>query len=173
MVSHGELLIGIAGSWSDLIKAALTTSLTRQCIHYILTVKQLTALDMAGITHIEAANLETDRLSVRFRGPGKVHFAALYAKLLEVDVMGPCEVAWIGKVERQTIFLSAMGFYDAPKLESQQAVVRLNGPAQARIWVTDHLDATISGPGRLEYYGAPRVRQKTMPFGGLVSLGPP
>ena len=79
----------------------------------------------------------------------------------------------MGKVEEQSIFLSPMGFYYAPKLESKKAVVRLNGPGQSTIWVVDDLDATISGPGRLEYYVAPRVRQNTMPFGGLVSLGRP
>ena len=173
VVKDSELMIRITGSWSDLIKEALTTSLNRQRIKYTLTVKQLTAMDIDGITHLEAANLETDRLAFRFRGPGRANIAWLHARLFEVDISGPCKIEVTGKVVEQSITVSAIGFYYAPKLESKKAVARLNGPSQATIWVCNALDATISGPGRLEYYGSPRVRQKGFPFGGLVSLGKP
>ena len=173
VVKDSELMIRFTGSWSDLIKEALTTSLNRQRIKYTLTVKQLTAMDIDGITHLEAANLEADRLAFHFRGPGRANIAWLHARLFEVDISGPCKIEVTGKVVEQSITVSAIGFYYAPKLESKKAVARLNGPSQATIWVCDALDATISGPGRLEYYGSPRVRQKGFPFGGLVSLGKP
>jgi len=172
-VKNGELLIKLTGSWSDLVKEALATSLTRQRIKYTLTVKHISALGIEGIVHVDAASLETDRLALRFKGPGKAHFTSLQAKLLEVDIAGPCKVELAGKVVEQRLAITAIGFYYAPKLESQKAVVRLNGPGQATLWVTDNLDAAISGPGRLEYYGAPKVRRSGFPFADLVSLGIP
>jgi hypothetical protein len=172
-VSDGELMISITGSWSDFIKEALTTSLTRRRIKFILTVKQLTALDIDGITRLEAAALETDCLRLCFRGPGQANFASLQARALEVDLSGPCKIEVTGKVVEQKVAISAFGYYYAPKLESKKAVARLNGPGQATLWVSDNLDASISGPGRIEYYGAPRVRRSGFPFGGPVSLGNP
>lgn len=173
VVRDGELSIWIVGSWSDLIKEALSTSLTRQRIQYTLTVRVLNALDVAGIAHVESAGLATDRLALRFTGPGSVRIARLHARLLEVDLAGPGKVELAGEVDEQRLTIKAIGFYYAPQLESKKAVVRLDGPGQARVWVEHSLDATINGPGRLEYYGAPRVRQNIMPFGGLVSLGNP
>jgi hypothetical protein len=170
-VSGGELMIRIAGSWSDFIKEALATSLTRQRIRCTLMVRQLTALEVDGIARVEVANLETDRLVFRFRGPGKANFVSLHARMLEVDISGPCKLEAAGQVVEQTIAIGALGFYFAPKLESKQAVARLNGPGQATIRVSDDLDATISGPGRLEYYGTPRIRRKGNPLGVLVNLG--
>lgn len=172
-VSAGELAIRLTGSWSDLVKEALSTSLSRQRIRYTLTVRQLIALNITGLVHLEADRLETDRLVLRFAGPGTARLASLHARLLEVDIAGPCKVEVGGKVEEQRLSVSAIGFYYAPRLESQKAVVRLNGPSQATIWATEMLDATVNGPGRLEYYGAPRIRQRTTPFGGLVNLGKP
>jgi hypothetical protein len=173
VVIDGKLNIWIDGSWSDLIKEALSTSLTRQRIQYTLMVRRLSALDVAGFAYIQVASLETDRLALGFAGPGTARFTRLHARLLEVDLAGPGKIELAGEVEEQRLSIRAIGFYYAPQLASKKAFVRLSGPGQAQIWVKDSLDATISGPGRLEYYGAPRIRQKTMPFGGLVSLGNP
>jgi hypothetical protein len=172
-IRDGELIIRITGSWSDLIKESLTTSLTRRCIQYNLTVRQLTALDICGITHLEVDSLDADRLALRFRGPGKANFTSLHARSLEVDISGPCKVEASGRVTEQRITIGGVGFYYAPKLESKKAVARINGPGQATIWSIDDLDATISGPGRLEYYGSPRIRRNASPIGGIVSLGKP
>jgi hypothetical protein len=78
----------------------------------------------------------------------------------------------IGKPQlRENNTLPGIGFYYASKLTSKKAVVGLNGPAQATLCVSDELDATITGPGRVEYYSAPRVRQNGFPFSSLVHLG--
>lgn len=172
-VKDGELMIRINGSWSDFIKEALTTSFTRRCIKYTLTVRQLATLDLDGLIHLETANLETDHLGLRFRGPGSAQLTSLQANLLDVDISGPCKVEVSGKVVEQRVSVSPIGFYYAPKLESKKAVARLNGPGQATICVSDYLDASIAGPGRLEYYGAPRVKRNGNSLGLLVHLGNP
>ena len=170
-VRDGELRIRIAGSWTELLKDALTTSLTRERIRYTLTVKQLTALEVDGIVHIEAERLETQRLALRVRGLGQVDIHSLAAQSLNVDVIGACQVNLGGSVVEQQVTISAMGAYHAAGLESHKASVRLNGPSQATVWATDDLEVTISGPGSVAYYGTPRLRQNVMPMGRVVSLG--
>jgi hypothetical protein len=172
-VSNGELTIKLAGSWTDLIQEALSTSLTRQAIRYTLTVKQLSALNICGFAHLEVADLEVSNLALRFNGAGSAHFTSLHAGSLEVDLSGAWKAELAGEVARQKLDLRGFGAYYAPKLASQKAVVQLQGSGQATIWVTEQLDAIISGMGRLEYYGSPRIRQKTMPFTGLIHLGNP
>jgi hypothetical protein len=170
-VRDGELRIRIAGSWTDLLKDALSTSLTREHIRYTLTVRQLTSLDVDGIMYIKAERLDTERLGLRVRGLGQVDFDSLSAQRLQVDVTGACQVNLRGNVVEQRVIVSGMAGYHAGDLESRKAFIRLNGPGQATVWATDDLEVTISGLGSVAYYGAPRLRQNVMPMGRVVSLG--
>lgn len=128
-------------------------------------MKKLTVLDIAGIAHIKAATIETDRLALRLLGPGSISFVSLIAGLLEVNLTGGCQVNLKGKVAEQKIAIGAMGIYNAPDLESKKAVARLRGPGKVTVWVTEDLDVTISGPGSLEYYGAPKVKRNIVKSG--------
>ena len=170
-VRDGELRIWIAGSWTELLKDALTTSLTRERIRYTLTVRQLTALEFNGIVFVKAEHISTERLALVVRGMGQVSLDSLSAQLLQVDVTGACQVNLKGSVLEQRVTISAMGAYQALELESRQASIRLNGPSRATVWATDVLDVTISGPGSVDYYGSPRVRKSVMPMGRVVCLG--
>jgi hypothetical protein len=172
-IRDGELTFSLIGSLSELIKEALTTSFSRRCIHFILTVKQLNALDITGIIHLEVGSLETDHLALHFKGPGKANINSLQARILNIEQSGPCKVEVSGKVDEQQLSVSAIGFYYAPKLVSKKAIACLNGPSQATVSVSDNLDAIISGPGRLEYYGNPKIKQNIFPIGSLVRLDYP
>ncbi len=172
-VGNGQLNIQMGGSWSDKISAAFATSLTRPRIKYVVTVKNLTGLDIAGLAHVRIDNVETDRLHVKFSGLGNLSIAGLNAKQLDVDVAmsGPCQVEVNGRVGEQHVSLSGMGDYNARGLESHKAMVALKGPGgHAVVRVEDELDVTIGGPGRVEYYGQPRVTKKVSPMGAVTHL---
>jgi Putative auto-transporter adhesin, head GIN domain len=172
-VRDGQLTIQLGGSWSDKISAALATSLTRLRIKYIVTVKNLTGLDITGLAHVRADNITTNRLQVKFGGLGNLHIARLNAHRLDIDVTmpSPCEIEVAGRVEEQSVSLSGMGEYDARALDSRTATVALKGPGgHAIVRVEDELTVSISGPGRVEYYGQPRVTKRVSPMGVVAHL---
>jgi hypothetical protein len=172
-VRNGELVIQLSGSWSDKISAALATSLTRPRIKYVVTVKNLTGLDITGLAHVRLDHIETDRLQVKFGGLGSLNMAGLNARRLDVDVTmpSPCQVKVSGRVGEQYVSLNGMGEYSARRLESRKAVVALKGPGgHAVVRVEDELNVTIGGPGRVDYYGQPRVTKMVSPLGVVTHL---
>jgi len=172
-VRNGQLTIQLGGSWSDKISAALSTSLNRLRIKYAVTVKQLTEVDIAGLAHVRAEALTTDRLRVKFGGLGDVRLSKLNAQRLDIDVTmpGPCAIEVAGRVEEQHVSLNGMGEYDARGLESRKAVVALRGPGgHAIVRAEDDLTVSINGPGRVEYYGQPRVTKRVSPMGAVTHL---
>jgi hypothetical protein len=83
----------------------------------------------------------------------------------------PCEIEVAGRVEEQHVSLNGMGEYSAHRLESRKATVALKGPGgHAVVRVEDDLDVSINGPGRVEYYGQPRVTKKIAPLGVVTHL---
>ncbi len=172
-VRNGQLSIQLGGSWSDKINAALTTSLNRLRIRYVVTLQHLTEVDIAGLAHVRAEGITTDRLRVKFGGLGDVHLSRLNAQRLDIDVTmpGPCEIEVAGQVEEQSVSLNGLGQYEARGLASRTTMVALKGPGgHAIVRAEDALTICITGPGRVEYYGQPRVTKRVSPLGVVTHL---
>lgn len=172
-VQGDELHIRMGGGWAEQIKAALSTSLTRPHVTYTLTVKTLRGLDIAGLARVQVGGVKTDRLAVKFRGVGDFNIAGLTAERLDVDMPpGPCRLEAAGRVDEQHVSLSGMGEYSAGRLESRTAHLTLKGPGgHAVVRVADELNVAINGPGRVEYYGDPRVNKRISPLAQVRHLG--
>jgi hypothetical protein len=67
--------------------------------------------------------------------------------------------------------MSGFGSYDAENLQSQVAKVVVSGAGTTTLWVTESLDATISGVGNVRYYGSPQIHSRATGVGHLQSLG--
>ena len=172
-VRNSQLVIQLGGSWSDKITAALATSLNRLRIKYVVTVRHLTELDIAGLAHVRAEAITTDRLRVKFGGLGDVRLSRLDAQRLDIDVTmpSPCEIEVAGRVEEQHVTLNGMGDYNARALNSRTATVALKGPGgHVIVRAEDDLTVSITGPGRVEYYGQPRLTKKVSPMGVVTHL---
>jgi hypothetical protein len=138
-----------------------------------LTVRHLTEVDIAGLAHVHAEAITTDRLRVKFGGLGDVRLSKLNAQRLDVDVTmpSPCEIEVTGQVVEQHVSLNGMGEYDAHALESRTTTVALSGPGgHAIVRAEDNLTVSITGPGRVEYYGQPRVTKRVSPLGAVTHL---
>lgn len=169
-VRNGKLAIWIDGSWSERIRDALTTSLTRPRIRCHLTLKTLTSLEGCGTMHVSASGLETDRLALGFSGAGNVQIEQLAAKLLTVNLQGIGAIELAGEVAEQQITVAGAGHYRAPGLVSKRASVKLNGIGRATVWVLEDLEVSVRGPGSVEYRGTPRVRKNLAPLGIVTCL---
>ncbi len=166
-VLNGQLNIRMGGSWADKISAALATSFTRPQIKVVVTVRNLTGLDIFGLVLAMVDNVKTERLHVKFGGVGALRIAGLNAERLDVTVSAPSpQIKVSGRAGEQHVSLNGMSEYDGRGLECRKTVVGLKGPGgHAVVRAADELDVTIGGPGSVEYFGSPRVTKKVSPLG--------
>jgi hypothetical protein len=170
-VRQETLVIGLSGGWLEKLGDALTTSLTRPRIRYALTVRNLSSLEVCAMASVRASNLTGERLALRFSGAGEMRLDSIDVHLLEVDLPGAARIEVTGYAAEQRIMISGPAQYDAVGLASQNVQVTLKGIAIATVWASRELDATIRGPGRVLYRGAPRIKQNITPMGSLSCLG--
>jgi hypothetical protein len=169
-VSDGHLAIRNAGTWTDRLRDALSTSLTRQQVTYHLTVRDLSRLDVLGMARVDMAQLQTEQLALRLEGACQLTIRSLETRELGVDLRGAGRVTLGGRAGRQRVAIDGLSVYEGERLESERASVQIRGSGRATVWATRELDVTIRGLGRVAYHGQPRVRQQVLPMGMVTAL---
>ena len=170
-VRHGTLVLGTGGGWLEKLSDALTTSLTRPHVRYRLAVRELTAIEVNAMAQVTAAAVKAGDLVLKFSGLGEMRIGSLLADRLEVFQSGMGRVELAGHVEQQKVYICGPARFNAPGLESHAAQVTVKGIGAAVVWATRDLAVTVRGPGRVSYYGTPRLSGSVAPLGSLVSLG--
>ncbi len=172
-VRDGRLDIQIGATWPEKLVQAITTGLSMKSIKYVLTVKELTGLEILGAGRVRLSSIETERLRVILGGAGDIRAESLKADKLGVDLSGAGRVEMAGKVAEQKVVIAGAGNYKAPKLESKKADVDLTGAGKATVWAAETLDVAIQGMGTVDYYGSPTVQKSISGLGTVSSLGEP
>jgi hypothetical protein len=162
-VENGTLLIG----FTDEVKNKHIRH--SEQIKFNLSVKDITGLDISGAGVVNAASLDTDRLEIVVGGAGDVSIRSLTTEELVVHLNGAGNVELAGQVAEQDIEINGFGAYQAAKLESQTAIVGVNGAGSATLWATNTLDVQIPGAGSVTYYGNPHVTKKITGVGMIIS----
>ena len=142
-------------------------------IAFILSLKEVSGLELSGSGTVTAEKLTTDHLSIEISGFGRVHIGTFTAEGLVLRVSGSGDFELAGKVVKQDVRMDGKANYRAGKLESETAAVEVRGWCDAAVWATDSLDVQISGRGSVKYYGNPRVTQEISGSGSVRSLGNP
>ena len=164
-VENGTLILG----FTDQVKNKHIRPSKR--IEFTLSVKDVTGLDISGAGDVNVASLDTDRLEIVVGGAGDVSISSLTAEELVVHLNGAGNVELAGQVTEQNVEINGFGAYQAAKLESQTAMVAVNGAGSATLWATDTLDVRIPGAGNVTYYGNPSVTKKITGVGTIISRG--
>lgn len=108
-------------------------------------VKNLSSVDVEGAARVEGKNIATENLSVKLNGAGVITLS--------------------GRATAQDIVLRGLGTYNGAELASQRAQVTHDGAGNVVVRVSDKLDATVNGVGRVEYIGNPQVTKKVSGIG--------
>ncbi len=161
----------------------------RSRIKYYLTVTNLAGITATDKGNVMAPDLEAERFSIvtspagdftmgklttgevtinpggegssYCTNPSGLKIAALYAKELKVrnNTNENVRIAG-GKVNRQDITINNDGNYEAPKVESATAEVRVNGSGSVTIRVSQSLNAYLGNySGNVYYAGDPVITQ--------------
>ena len=169
-VRNRTLEISLGGDWKERLRDALSTSLSRSHISYVLRVNRLTSLEVFALAHIRAERLKARQLSIRFNGAGTLALEDLTAERLAIMLSGANRAQCSGEVIEQSIILRGMSQYDASQLRSKRTNIELTGAGAITVWTLDRLEVDIRGPGSVGYYGAPDVYEKLSPLSSLTHL---
>jgi len=116
-------------------------------IEFVVEVKSLESLNIDGVGSIKAKGIQGKRLSVSLDGVGSMTIA--------------------GSVDVLDLSLSGVGSFHGEEFKTKQAKVRHSGVGSAVVNVSDHLDATVSGVGSVEYIGSPQVQKSGRGVGSV------
>jgi hypothetical protein len=122
-------------------------------VRITLTVKDLNELDLPSAGTVSVGGLQTDHLNVSVSGAGTVSLSKLDVQSLTVNLSGAGTVNADGKAANLKMNLSGIGSFKGADLAAGTANVDLSGVGSTTLWVTNWLDATISGTGSVDYYG--------------------
>ncbi len=141
-------------------------------VTFTLTVRDLTSLSMSGAGSIKLGTLNTPSFKLILSGAGSVDMVNLSAESLDVTLSAAGAISVDGKVTSQNIILSGVGSYDAGELESASTRITLSGAGSATVWVTEKLEADVTGVGSVAYYGQPTSIIQNVPgLGSIRSFG--
>ena len=110
------------GDWRDVIKPT-------KPIRFFVTMRDVSALDLAGSGTIQAGALESPNLAVNVRGSGDVSLDEFRGDSLKATLDGSGNITAAGQSQRLEVVLTGSGKVDAGSLESQTASVSVGGRA--------------------------------------------
>lgn len=110
-------------------------------------------LSISGSSEVDVDGFAVDGLTVIVTGSGDLAVEALAAESIDVQVRGSGDIEARGTVVDQSVVVRGSGNVDTAALESRNAVARVSGSGNVELWVTDRLEAVITGSGDISYTG--------------------
>jgi hypothetical protein len=141
-------------------------------IRFKLTVSRLTKVYSSGAGSVRADKFSSPGLlDLRVNGAGAVEFSQLECASVKVVLAGAGAVKLQGHTRNQDVEISGAANYLAGDLRTQYTKLAISGAGNARVWAMSELDVSISGMGKVDYYGNPTIKQEIAGVGSLHSLG--
>lgn len=134
----------------------------------VITYRNIDEIRLGGAAKISnQGTLQTNELLIRVDGAGLVNLS-LEAKELELKLAGAGAITLKGSVNEQRLELSGAGSLDAAELQSKTCNIELSGFGSAQVFVTDNLEAEVSGVGDIRFRGDPRnIRREVTGLGRI------
>jgi hypothetical protein len=167
-VKNGVLEVKYFSDWKDWTGINL---IDKGMPVFNITMQEIKSIHLTGVANLDAASVVVDELDLKVSGPATVTVGTLTVNRLLVEMSGVGSVDLAGKCLDQSITLSGAGNYQASRLESERASVKLSGVGSATVWAKESLDVNISGAGSVEYFGPVQVSQKITGIGVLKYQG--
>lgn len=140
-------------------------------INFYLTVVELDSVSITGIGRIYLPEVNASRFDILVSGAGALFIDELFADRLDVVLSGIGEIDIdSGEVDFQSVLVSGPGTYSARRMTSNEADVNISGIGKAIVNVEDYLEARVSGPGDLTYYGSAVLDANVSGLGNLHAM---
>lgn len=128
-------------------------------------------LEQSGSSKVDFTLLSIDRLKLRTSGSGNLDVGYLESRELDYSVSGSgrLEVAQ-GEVDTVAASISGSGRMTMPSVRVRQMDFRCSGSGKAQVWVEEALDVSVSGAGRVDYRGTPKISSRISGSGRVQQL---
>lgn len=122
----------------------------------IITYQSIEDILLGGAAKVQNRGvLNSDKLNLRVNGAGVIDLS-IQSREFNLKVPGAGSVILRGKADKQKLELGGAGNLAAFELESKECEIDLSGIGSAQVFVTDNLQAEISGVGNIRFKGDPR-----------------
>ncbi len=169
-VDDRRLILEMGQDWFERFMEGLR-SMGRQPLTFHVGVATLERLAISGRGNVRCDSLTADALDLSVSGRGNVRIHDLQARELHVRIAGRGEVDIGGRAEEARLDIAGSGEVELAALEAARAEVRISGHGECELRVSDDLDVSISGFGRVRYHGDPHIRQTIAGAGSVQRLG--
>ncbi len=117
----------------------------------------ITALTSAGASHITSSGtLLAPNLNITLAGVSSLNLA-LQADNINLTMAGTGSAQLRGKASSLQVIMSGAGAIDTQNLPAQKVAIELSGAGKAEVYALDTLQASVSGMGKIIYFGDPVV----------------
>ncbi|WP_160164075.1 head GIN domain-containing protein [Nafulsella turpanensis] len=137
----------------------------------LITYLDLHEVKIGGAAKIfNEGMLETDELRIVVEGAGLLDLG-LQVNELNLRLGGAGSINLYGEAEEQRLELSGAGSLDALELESERCEIYLSGFGSAGVFVTESLEAEVSGVGGIRVKGDPEnISSEITGLGGVTRI---
>ncbi len=136
-----------------------------------ITVKDLSSLNVSGLSTVGMSGLETKSLRLAMSGAGAIQIDKLAADSVSINVSGMGGITLAGTSNHVDVNISGAGEINATELECKTTNASISGIGTASVWVMDELTGEISGAGSVRYYGEPQTDTNSTGVGRFEALG--
>lgn len=164
-VDNGTLKIhnrnGSWGGWGDMWGH-------KKVVVYVV-VNQVNAIGITGSGDVYFKDgIRSSNLRLWVSGSGDV-YGKVDAKTLECNISGSGDMKLGGHAENASISVSGSGDYTARDLQTANTSVHVSGSGDASIYVSNNLEASVTGSGDVSYRGGPKHVMKSKSGSGDIS----
>jgi len=144
---------------------------TDNTIKIFITTPKLEQVNLAGSGNIIGKSKFTggDNLTLKIAGAGDMKMD-VNTPSIEAEIAGSGSMTLTGETRDQRIRISGVGDYIGEALKSENAVVKIAGSGNVKLFAAATLDVNIAGVGSVYYKGSPAVKQHVAGSGEVKKL---
>ncbi|MFA3781943.1 head GIN domain-containing protein [Melioribacteraceae bacterium 4301-Me] len=157
--------INVAGAFTiDIIikeKPSLSISAEENLLRYIKTEVKNGVLyidtrkNISPIRSIKIYITTPQLNKIISSGANAIFVEGINNENLDIDLSGAGEIKLKGKSQNLKLDLSGVGEVNAQQLNAESVIVRVSGAANAKVYASKYLKASVSGVGSVDFYGNP------------------
>lgn len=134
----------------------------------VIGMEDMNLGDVKVIAHVTVKEIDEVSLS----GAGSIESVnELRCGTLECSLTGVGEIELKGSCDRQKISLSGVGKIQNDDMRSEECRARVSGVGNCEVNASESLDASVSGMGRIVYFGNPKDVKTSVSGIGSVKEG--
>lgn len=136
-----------------------------------ITTPSLKKLKLSGATSLSADyTIQTPSLEIQISGAAQLSLG-LETHELNTRISGAGKIDLSGLADHHQLHISGAAAVNSVSLKTLKTKVRLSGAGSAHVYASQHLDATVSGIGTIQYKGNPiHIQTNTSGIGSIKPI---